>query len=383
MKLRTATITATVLLVGAFIGKRLVQREITVPPTYYEYSVDEVRSVAARKSKAGMTREELYSWDQTAFDLVAENKIGDADASRIYAYLTTGQADAAALSRAATGGYAGSLAPVSRGILCLFSPRDCAKDSTGSDAYSEHLAAIVIEKTRARIQADERGTAAYERKNDAQWNGYLPHYGRSSGSWLPWGIGSPSGFQAPPPVEGAAMKRQLERVREARRQATPSQRKAVVLWAGGPGTKTPPGQWLEIADDALQSRDASLEDVLRIRAVLSRTIADAAIVAFHNKYTYWKKRPFMLDASMRTIMPTPNHPSYPAGHGTISGAAAVILAYHLPDHAEEFEAKAREACDSRLWGGIHFPEDNEQGFLLGRRVAEDVLKGSTPVRGRR
>ena len=33
------------------------------------------------------------------------------------------------------------------------------------------------------------------------------------------------------------------------------------------------------------------------------------------------------------------------------------------------DAIGKEAGDSRIWGGIHFPMDNEAGNALGRAVA--------------
>jgi hypothetical protein len=34
---------------------------------------------------------------------------------------------------------------------------------------------------------------------------------------------------------------------------------------------------------------------------------------------------------------------------------------------------AQQAADSRLYGGIHFRSDNEEGLRLGRRVGRMVL----------
>ena len=107
--------------------------------------------------------------------------------------------------------------------------------------------------------------------------------------------------------------------------------------------------------------------------MLAMGIADSVIVVFNSKYTYWIKRPFMLDPTILTVMPTPNHPSYPAGHSTISAAAAGILKYYLPENSAYWSNRANEASLGRVWGGIHFPIDAEQGFILGNRVAEAVI----------
>lgn len=352
------------------------RRPVEMPP-YFSYTPDEIHLLSLLTPQGRMATTDLYEWDQKAFDLVSGNKMGDINAAKAYAYLSTAQADAAFLSLRAKGELVGSFAPITRDVLCLFFPRDCPPGLANPDPYSEKISAIVLAKVRARILEDDRAVKTYEEKSGKlSWKGFRPYYGQDVGSWKTWNIDSPADFMAAAPAadDTAEMKEQLERVNEALGRATESQKNAVVFWAGGPGTKTPPGQWLEIADESLSSRGAPLEKVLVVRSMLTRAIADAVIVAFHNKYTYWKRRPFMINPAIHTIMPTPNHPSYPAAHGTISGAAATVLAHYIPEEAQVFKAKATEANNSRLWGGIHFPRDNDQGLMLGEQSARKGLE---------
>jgi membrane-associated phospholipid phosphatase len=71
---------------------------------------------------------------------------------------------------------------------------------------------------------------------------------------------------------------------------------------------------------------------------------------------------------------TPPHPSYVSGHSSVSGAAEVALAAFFPERKSELHAYAEEAAMSRLWGGIHYRSDDDEGLQLGRRVAERVMK---------
>ena len=43
------------------------------------------------------------------------------------------------------------------------------------------------------------------------------------------------------------------------------------------------------------------------------------------------------------------------------------------DKADSFQSQAAEAAVSRLWGGIHFSHDNDQGLLVGRRIGRKVV----------
>jgi membrane-associated phospholipid phosphatase len=81
----------------------------------------------------------------------------------------------------------------------------------------------------------------------------------------------------------------------------------------------------------------------------------------------------MLNPNLYTVMPTPNHPSYPAGHSGISAAAATILSYYFPENKEDWWKKANEASLSRVWGGIHFPIDAREGLVLGEKVGNAVI----------
>ena len=88
------------------------------------------------------------------------------------------------------------------------------------------------------------------------------------------------------------------------------------------------------------------------------------------------KRPFMRDEKIISQIMTPNFPSYPSGHATMSGAVAAVLEekYPLSNMKGEFYKLANEDADSRLWGGIHFNVDNPDGLMIGQTIANSFLK---------
>lgn len=82
------------------------------------------------------------------------------------------------------------------------------------------------------------------------------------------------------------------------------------------------------------------------------------------------------DGTRTTPMPspgTPRHPSYPSGHSTYAGAGAEILTYFFPDEKAELDKLADNTGLARLWAGIHYRSDHEQGLKLGRSVARLVI----------
>jgi membrane-associated phospholipid phosphatase len=80
-----------------------------------------------------------------------------------------------------------------------------------------------------------------------------------------------------------------------------------------------------------------------------------------------------LDRGITPLFPAPNFPSYPSNHSTISTSRTEILAYAFPREADYVRSVGKEAGDSRIWAGIHFPIDNVAGIALGKAVAQKVI----------
>jgi len=347
--------------------------------TYFSYQESEVAELRKWDSQFRMTINDLYKWEEKAYELVGQNKLGSTEAGRLYAYLTTAQKDAAYLSFNTHGEFKGNIDSVSAKTLCLFFPEDCASLSLAleTDPYSEELAQIVIKKVLSRIDEDKHGTRTYERpQGDQYWIARGVANGKTAGSWKTWWLSSGSEFplSIPPAFGTAEDARQLEIVRQVHSNLDDQKKLAIAYWSGGPGTKRNAGLWLDKTGALLREVGADLEKTLELRALIATILADVDITAAHYKYTYWTQRPFMRDNAIKTYMPTPNYPGYPANATAIAAAAATCLAHYFPDKAATIETLAKEAGNSRIWSGIHFPVDVEQGADLGRSITREVLR---------
>jgi hypothetical protein len=100
------------------------------------------------------------------------------------------------------------------------------------------------------------------------------------------------------------------------------------------------------------------------------------------------------DGTMPDVMAgTPRHPAYPSGHSTYTGAASEILSFFFgkakafagaqPSKGtglgstlikDEVENMADNIGLGRMWAGIHWRTDHENGAKLGRTVAKLVLR---------
>ncbi len=300
------------------------------------------------------------------------------DASKLYAYLTVAERDFAFLSYNQTGAFEGNFDQLSKDITCAFFNQYCTgvEIQGEEDAFSAALHHVVMTKVQARMAADAAGLKAYPLKVGKEyWDGPEPRAGLDSGSSKGWFISSGSQFRAPPPpaYDSEAFKNQVAITKAALENATQDQKRATVFWAGVPGTKTPPGQILQLGDSYMQENSTPLTKALLVRSVLAMAIADAVTAVFDSKYTYFERRPFMMDPTIHTTMPTPNHPSYPAGHSTLSAAGATVLTHYFPENKATWEAKAYEAGMSRIWGGIHFVIDHEAGVAIGKSVGNEAV----------
>ena len=180
---------------------------------------------------------------------------------------------------------------------------------------------------------------------------------------------------------------------------TADETQAAHYWSDAIGTYAPAGHWNAIAAEVLRAAGQDPMREATLFAKLNVAIADAAIAMADAKYTYWAWRPittiragdadFPARPEWTPLLETPPHPSYVSGHSAFSGAAALVLTSELGARPfrvgsastpgvsrsfTSFEQAAAEAANSRLWGGIHYKFDNDDGLETGRAVGVWVLK---------
>ena len=65
--------------------------------------------------------------------------------------------------------------------------------------------------------------------------------------------------------------------------------------------------------------------------------------------------------------------SYPSGHSTHSYAFATILGQIYPVQAQAFLDRAHLIAQSRVYAGVHYPTDINEGEVLGKEIAKELL----------
>lgn len=225
----------------------------------------------------------------------------------------------------------------------------------------------------------------------------------------PWAMTSGDQFRnaGPPDIDTALYAAAFNQVKDlgsvGSAVRTEDQTNIAKFWADGAATATPPGHWNRIAQDIAENLGNTLVENARLFALINIALADAAVVSWDNKYAfeYWRPvtaiRNADLDNNAATdkdetwtpLLGTPPFPTYTSGHSTFSGAASTVLAsfygtdliafttssqgFAVPDRSfSSFSQAADEAGISRIYGGIHFSFDNDDGLASGRALGAFV-----------
>lgn len=158
---------------------------------------------------------------------------------------------------------------------------------------------------------------------------------------------------------------------------TNDQRKIANFWSDGLGTYTPPGHWNRFACDYIVKYKYNPLRAARTLAYLNMAMLDAGIACWDAKYYFHYPRPIQAMPGFKTILGTPNFPSYTSGHSMFSAAGAEVLSHIFPADAPTFEAWSQEAALSRLYGGIHYRFDIEDGNVKGKEVGQYAIDRMT------
>jgi hypothetical protein len=199
---------------------------------------------------------------------------------------------------------------------------------------------------------------------------------------------------------------------------TPDQTTAAIFWQFAPTVL-----YNRLARDLSTARQLDTAREARLLAMINLAAADGAISCWNDKYRwyFWRPRAAIQEAATdgnaatvpdptweplfhaltQTTPPlaNPPFPDHPSGHGCVSGAVLRTfrevlgrnrIAFDIhsgrypgqPRHFTSFSQAMKEVVDARVWGGIHFRYADQQGAMMGKKVAFWLQKHYfRPVRG--
>ncbi len=202
---------------------------------------------------------------------------------------------------------------------------------------------------------------------------------------------------------GSAYYKQFYAVYEKEISLTDTEKQAAVWWGDDPDeTFTPPGHSYYLATLAIEKTQPEMIRCAETFARVGMAVADAFRDCWKWKFNLFTERPntFIpkyIDSSWHSFWPDPPFPSFPSGHAIQAAAAATVLtdlygskfsftdsahagrkrddirnADFVVRHFKSFWEVAEETADSRFFGGIHTPQDNDAGLQKGKEIGKNV-----------
>lgn len=171
-------------------------------------------------------------------------------------------------------------------------------------------------------------------------------------------------------------------------------------------TFSPPLRFAAIANQVYQLEKSSFSKAVITNTKMGLALNDVAVCVWNSKYYYNVERPEtyirrVIKPDWNTILNNPLNgqngmnpafPAYPSGHATFGAAATEILsdefgyAYSMTDRCHEnrtnfdgrprsfnsFHEMALENALSRIYLGVHFRMDAEEGMRYGQEIGRRV-----------
>jgi hypothetical protein len=291
---------------------------------------------------------------------------------------------------------------------------------------ARQLADAVVGNVRA-ARANDGSNATMSYTPDGVAGSWRPTDGCTAitsdwGAVRPFALSSGSQFRRPGPggftsysslLASSAYAAKLAEVRILGRYnssvRTADQTRAAWFWANDlDGTYKPPGQLLTMTRTVTQPRYSDPVQVSRVFTLVSLSMADAAIAAWDMKYRtsvdLWRPETAIklassnpdpswepLSADRNNVSFSPCFPAWVSGHATLAGAWAGVMRSEFGDNVTftgttedphavgvtrtftSFTSAAAEDARSRIYLGVHFQFDADDGNAAGYDIANYVV----------
>ena len=206
------------------------------------------------------------------------------------------------------------------------------------------------------------------------------------------------------PVEGSEYYNQFLMVYQKKNNLTLAEKEAAIWWSDDPDvTFSPGGHLYYITNSLIRRNKPNILLSAKTFALVGMSVADAFIKCWKWKYYFFSERPNtfvpeFIDEKWESFWPDPPFPSFPSGHAIQASAAVTALLNSFENNIKfidsahvgrerdrvrniEFKARsyssiwsiAQETADSRFYGGIHTPQDNEVGLEQGIIIGENII----------
>jgi len=339
-------------------------------------------------------------WNEYAWDLIARNQIGQFPSARTFAYMNLAINNAIVAARQQGRTPDGAAAGAAAAVLTYAFPKEeqaitarLARETAalGGEARTDFAAGTDIGRTAAAAVID----AAKTDRAGATWSGSVPTgpdkwtslaqppaapLGPHLGAIRPFFMTTGSDFRpaGPPAYDSPTFRSAVAELRRVSDTRTGEQLRIAQYWENLSGAYSA-GLWNDTARQAISARGLGEPESARVLAMLHMVGMDAFIACHDAKYTFWVPRPTQVDPGIRLPIGVPNHPSYPSNHACVSGAMGLALDGDFPEQGGRYFAMGRQAGESRIYAGIHYRFDVDDGFVIARKLVARAREVGIPA----
>lgn len=295
-------------------------------------------------------------------------------------------------------------------------------------AFSDTIVGTIMAWSKKDQYAQTRSAEKFTVLNeDGRWVPTPPMYGQAlEPHWCdirPLVLDTCTQFMPPPPPKfdvtnkNSPYYKELMEVKQMGDSLTDDQRHMADFFDDNPfkmnvqghvmfATKkfSPPGHWMNIVGIAAQKAGADFNTTVAAYTQTAIALFDGFISCWKAKFTSNTVRPEtvinkLIDPEWRPYIQTPPFPSYISGHSVISAASAEVMTHYFGEpfpytdtslvefgirerSFQSFRQAAQEASLSRLYGGIHYRSDLEEGAKVGEQLGKLVVTKLELKRGK-
>lgn len=287
-------------------------------------------------------------------------------------------------------------------------------------AFSDTVSAVIMQWSKKDQYAQTRSAEKFTVLNeDGRWVPTPPMYGQAlEPHWCdirPLVLDTCTQFMPPPPPtfdlsnKKSKYYQELMEVKKIGDSLTEEQKHIADFFDDNPfkmnvqghvmfATKrfSPPGHWMNIVGIAAQKANADFNTTVGAYTQTSIALFDGFITCWKSKFSTNTVRPETvinktIDPEWRPFIQTPPFPSYVSGHSVISAASAEVMTHYFGEPFQytdtslvefgirsrsfnSFRQAALEASMSRLYGGIHYRSDLEEGAKVGTELGKYIVQ---------
>jgi hypothetical protein len=227
-----------------------------------------------------------------------------------------------------------------------------------------------------------------------------------AGTWKPILLTSPDEFslEAPTATTLPAYAREINEIKSYQANITKEQQASIDYWSAGgvlrwneimrtlvakhnrPPYQNPDGTYpIPSGANPFANPEfpfANPPYAARAYAYVSAAQYDAMLAAWHYKKLYNRPAPYFVDATLPTLIPKSNLPSYPCEDAVLAGVTVELLKLLFPTEIAFIQEKAEEEKLYRIISGANVRSDVDAGISLGKKIAAKfIARASTDGAG--